>query len=53
MNLDAKENGEVLEIKLAKAFVVEQFHVQPNYILRINGAKMDSSMFQDLAKNLP
>jgi len=50
VNLDAKNNGEVLELKLLKAFVVEPFYVHPNYILRINGASMDSTMFLDLVK---
>ncbi|MDR2580821.1 MAG: cell envelope integrity protein CreD [Fibromonadaceae bacterium] len=51
VNLEARNNGEILEIKLGKAFVVEAFNSRPNYILRINGASIDSSMFQDLAKN--
>jgi len=50
VNLETKDNGEVLEIKLSKAFVAEQFYIHPNYILRINGAQMDSAMFKDLAK---
>jgi N-acetylmuramoyl-L-alanine amidase len=50
VNLEAKNNGEVLEIKLSKAFAAEQFYVQPNYILRINGAVIDSAMFLDLVK---
>jgi len=50
VNLDSKNSGEVLELKLLKAFVAEPFYVHPNYILRINGATMDSAMFLDLAK---
>jgi N-acetylmuramoyl-L-alanine amidase len=50
VNFDVKENGEILEIKLSKAFVAEQFYAHPNYILRINGAQMDSALFQDMAK---
>jgi N-acetylmuramoyl-L-alanine amidase len=50
VDLDQKNNGEVLEIKLSKAFAAEQFYAHPNYILRINGATIDSSMFQDLVK---
>jgi N-acetylmuramoyl-L-alanine amidase len=50
VNFDTKENGDILEIKLSKAFAAEQFYAHPNYILRINGAQMDSVLFQDLAK---
>ena len=50
VNLDAKSDGEVLELKLSKPFVTEPFYTHPNYILRINGAAIDSVMFQDLAK---
>jgi N-acetylmuramoyl-L-alanine amidase len=50
VNLDSRNNGDVLEIKLSKAFAAEQFYAHPNYILRINGAIIDSSMFQDLIK---
>jgi N-acetylmuramoyl-L-alanine amidase len=53
VNLDSKNNGDVIEIKLSKAFVAEQFYAHPNYILRINGAVIDSSMFQDLVKQSP
>jgi N-acetylmuramoyl-L-alanine amidase len=52
VNLDSKNNGDVIEIKLSKAFVAEQFYAHPNYILRINGAAIDSSMFQDLKKSV-
>jgi len=50
VNLDSKENGEVIELKLAKPFVVETFYTKPNYLLRINGLVIDSTMFSDLAK---
>jgi N-acetylmuramoyl-L-alanine amidase len=50
VNIEAKNNGEVLELKFSKAFTVESFYTYPNYILRINGAAIDSAMFQDLAK---
>ncbi len=50
VNLDAKNNGEVIELKFLKPFAAEAFYVQPNYILRINGAAIDSTMFLDLAK---
>jgi N-acetylmuramoyl-L-alanine amidase len=50
VSLDAKNNGEVLELKLSKSFTVEDFYMHPNYILRINGAVMDNAMFLDLAK---
>jgi len=50
LNLDSKENGEVLELKLAKPFVTETFYTKPNYLLRINGLILDSTMFFDLAK---
>ncbi|MDR1830130.1 MAG: N-acetylmuramoyl-L-alanine amidase [Candidatus Fibromonas sp.] len=50
VNLDAKNNGEVIELKLLKPFTAEGFYVHPNYILRINGAAIDSAMFSDLAK---
>ena len=50
VNLDAKNNGEVIELKLSKPFIAESFYVHPNYILRINGAAIDSAMFLDLAK---
>jgi len=50
VNLDAKDNGEILEIKLSKAFVAESFYMHPNFILRINGATIDSTMFRDIAK---
>jgi N-acetylmuramoyl-L-alanine amidase len=53
VNLDSKNNGDVIEIKLSKAFAAEQFYAHPNYILRINGAIIDSSMFQDLVKKSP
>jgi len=50
LNLDSKENGEVLELKLSKPFVTETFYTKPNYLLRINGLVIDSTMFLDLAK---
>jgi len=50
VNLDSKENGEVIELKLSKPFVVETFYTKPNYLLRINGLVIDSTMFSDLAK---
>jgi len=50
VNLDAKNNGEVIELKLLKPFVAEAFYVHPNYILRINEATIDNAMFSDLAK---
>ncbi len=50
VNLDSKENGEVIELKLSKPFVVETFYTKPNYLLRINGLVIDSTMFLDLAK---
>ncbi|MCL2283684.1 MAG: N-acetylmuramoyl-L-alanine amidase [Fibromonadales bacterium] len=50
VNLDAKSNGEVMELKLSKPFKTETFYAQPNFILRINGAAIDSTMFNDLAK---
>jgi len=50
LNLEAKENGEVVELKLAKPFVIETFYTKPNYLLRMNGLVIDSTMFSDLAK---
>jgi len=50
VNLDSKENGEVVELKLSKPFVVETFYTKPNYLLRISGLVIDSAMFSDLAK---
>ncbi|GBU24438.1 N-acetylmuramoyl-L-alanine amidase [Fibrobacteria bacterium R8-3-H12] len=50
VNLDSKENGEVVELKLSKPFVAETFYTKPNYLLRINGLVIDSTMFLDLAK---
>jgi len=50
VNLDAKKDGEILELKLSKPFTAEPFYMHPNFILRINGAVIDSVMFQDLAK---
>jgi len=50
VSLDSKENGEVIELKLSKPFVVETFYTKPNYLLRINGLVIDSTMFSDLAK---
>ena len=50
VSLDSKENGEVVELKLSKPFVVETFYTKPNYLLRINGLIIDSTMFSDLAK---
>jgi len=50
LNLDSKENGEVVELKLAKPFVTETFYTKPNYLLRMNGLVIDSTMFLDLAK---
>ena len=50
VNLDAKNNGEVLELKLSKPFIAEPLYAHPNYILRLNGAAIDSANFQDLAK---
>ncbi|MCL1957300.1 MAG: N-acetylmuramoyl-L-alanine amidase [Fibromonadales bacterium] len=50
VNLDSKENGEVVELKLSKPFVTETFYTKPNYLLRISGIVIDSSMFSDLAK---
>jgi len=49
-NLEAKNNGEVLELRLSKPFASEGFYMHPNYILRINGAVIDSAEFQDAAK---
>jgi N-acetylmuramoyl-L-alanine amidase len=49
-NLEAKNNGEILELKLSKPFIAESFYMYPNYILRINGAVIDSTIFQDIAK---
>ena len=50
VNLDTKNNGEVLELKLSKPFTAESFYMYPNYILRITGATIDSVIFQDLIK---
>jgi N-acetylmuramoyl-L-alanine amidase len=50
LNLDSKENGEIVELKLSKPFVAETFYTKPNYLLRINGLVIDSTMFLDLAK---
>ena len=50
VNLDVKDNGEVVELKLSKPFTVESFYAKPNYILRINSATIDSAMFLDLTK---
>jgi len=50
LNLDSKENGEVVELKLAKPFATETFFTKPNYLLRMNGIVIDSTMFSDLAK---
>jgi len=50
VNLETKNNGEVLELKLSKPFTAESFYMHPNYILRINGAIIDSVIFQDIAK---
>ncbi|MDR2584187.1 MAG: N-acetylmuramoyl-L-alanine amidase [Fibromonadaceae bacterium] len=50
VNLDSKENGEVVELKLSKPFVTETFFTKPNYLLRISGLVIDSAMFSDLAK---
>jgi len=50
VNLDSKENGEVVELKLLKPFAAETFYTKPNYILRINGLVIDSTMFLDLIK---
>jgi outer membrane protein OmpA-like peptidoglycan-associated protein len=50
VNLYSKNNDEVLEIKLSKAFVAKQSYVHPNYNLSISGAVIDSSMFKDLIK---
>jgi len=50
VNLDSKENGEVVELKLSKPFVTETFYTKPNYLLRISGLVIDSTMFSDLAK---
>ncbi len=50
VNLDEKNNGEVLELKLLKPFIVEPLYAHPNYILRLNGASIDNPAFQDLAK---
>ena len=51
VNLEKRNNGEVLELKLSQPFRAEPFYAHPNYILRINGAGIDSSMFLELAKN--
>jgi hypothetical protein len=50
VNLEAKDNGEVLELKFSKSFVSELYKHSNYYILRINGAVMDSMVFQDAAK---
>ena len=50
INVEAKSNGEVVELKLSKPFKAEHLYAHPNYILRITGAVMDSAMFFDLAK---
>jgi len=50
VNLDSRNNGEVLELRFSKPFKTEFFYPQPNYIFRINGAAIDSTMFHDLAK---
>ena len=50
LNLDSKENGEVVELKLSKPFAAETFYTKPNYLLRINGLVIDSTMFLDLVK---
>jgi N-acetylmuramoyl-L-alanine amidase len=50
VNLETKNNGEVLELKLSKPFTAESFYMHPNYILRLNGAVIDSTIFQDIAK---
>lgn len=49
-NLESKNNGDVFELKFSKPFKVEPFYAHPNYILRINGAKIDSAMFLEFAK---
>jgi N-acetylmuramoyl-L-alanine amidase len=51
VNLEKRNNGEVLELKLSQPFRVESFYAHPNYILRVNGAGIDSAMFLELAKN--
>jgi hypothetical protein len=50
VNLEAKNNGEVLELKFSKPFISESFYAHPNYILRMSGAAIDSAMFSELAK---
>jgi len=50
VNLEAKNNGEVFELKLSKPFNAESFYMHPNYILRLNGAIIDTTVFQDIAK---
>jgi len=50
VNVEARGNGEVIELKLSKPFKAEHLYAHPNYILRITGAVMDSTMFLDLAK---
>jgi len=50
VNIESRNNGEILEIKMPKAYAAEAFHAKPNYILRINGVSIDLSLFQDLAK---
>jgi len=50
VNLDSKENSEIVELKLSKPFVVETFYTKPNYLLRINGLVIDGAIFSDLAK---
>jgi len=50
VNINARSNGEVVELKLSKPFKAESFLAQSNYILRINEASIDSAMFSDLVK---
>ncbi|MCL2207822.1 MAG: N-acetylmuramoyl-L-alanine amidase [Fibromonadales bacterium] len=50
VNLESRNNGEVLELRFSRPFKTEFFYPHPNYIFRINGAAIDSTMFHDLAK---
>ena len=50
VTVESRNNGEILEIRMPKAYVAEAFNAKPNYILRINGVSIDLSLFQDLAK---
>jgi N-acetylmuramoyl-L-alanine amidase len=50
VNLETKNNGEVLELKFSKPFSADLYKHSNYYILRINGAIIDSMMFLDIVK---